>query len=232
MRFPVLLTGAAGDIGTAIVRRLISLGYGVIGLDKISPISDESYLDFFVIDLTESSELSKICNHIKQKYCPLWGLIHCAGIYPIVPLSIYTDDLWDEVQNVNLKSSFQIVRELQSEIIGGGRIVFVSSGAAHLGSGDIGYSTSKAGLLGLARGLAKVFATKGILVNSVCPGLVTSQMSEKMTSEHASRTQQAVPLARAGKPDEVAICVSFLLDPENSYMTGATIDVNGGLYMP
>jgi NAD(P)-dependent dehydrogenase (short-subunit alcohol dehydrogenase family) len=232
MKLSVLLTGAAGDIGTAISRRLVSLGYGVIGLDKTAPTGTDTYLDFFVTNLTHSDQLSDTCNHIRQKHCPLWGLIHCAGVYPIVPLSAYTADLWDEVQSVNLRSAFQIVRDLQSDLSNGGRIVFVSSGAAHLGSGDIGYSTSKAGLVGLARGLAKSLASKGILVNSVCPGLITSQMSARMSPEQASKTEQAVPLARPGSPEEVSICVSFLLDPENSYMTGATIDVNGGLYMP
>jgi NAD(P)-dependent dehydrogenase (short-subunit alcohol dehydrogenase family) len=209
MKFPVLLTGAAGDICTAIVKRLVSGGYGVIGLDKNPPRGAELFLDFLVKDLTLSNQLAETCNLIKQQYCPLWGLIHCAGIYPIVPLASYTDDLWDEVQNVNLKSAFQIVRELQNEIIDGGRIVFISSGAAHLGSGDIGYSTSKAGLTGLVRGFAKGLAAKGILVNSVCPGLVMSQMSARMTPEHSSKTQQAIPLARPGRPEEVAICVSF-----------------------
>jgi NAD(P)-dependent dehydrogenase (short-subunit alcohol dehydrogenase family) len=231
MKFPVLLTGAAGDIGAAIATRLASQEYDIIGLDKLNPQHVESYLDFFVSDLSNSIEVSATCNRIKQKHRSLWALVHCAGIYPIVPLSNYTNALWDEVQGVNLKSAFQIVTELSDVLVEGGRIVFISSGAAHLGSGDIGYSASKAGLLGLARGLAKVLADQRILVNSICPGLISSQMSARMTPEHFSRNRDAIPLKRAGSPEEVAVCVSFLLEPENSYMTGATIDVNGGLYM-
>lgn len=231
MKRSVLITGAAGDIGLAIVKRLTSLGYEVIGFDKVAPIANEGFLDFFITDLTQSDQLSQILNQVKSKHAPFWGVIHCAGVYPIVSLTSYTDDLWDEVQSVNLKSAFQIVRELGTELSKGGRIVLISSAAAQLGSGDVGYSTSKAGLVGLTRGLAKALASNGVLVNCVCPGLVTSQMSARMSQEHFSRTQQAVPLGRAGKPDEISICVSFLLDPENSYMTGTTIDVNGGLYM-
>jgi 3-oxoacyl-[acyl-carrier protein] reductase len=231
MKRPVLLTGAAGDIGTAILKRLRSIGHGVIGLDKTRPKQKEHYLDFFRVDLAESDQVSATCNKIKKKHSPLWAFIHCAGVYPIVPLSSYSSGLWDEVQSVNLKSAFQIVQELHTEIASGGRIVLISSGAAHLGSGDIGYSTSKSGLVGLARGLAKTLAPKGILVNSICPGLISSQMSARMTPEHFAEYTQIIPLKRAGLPDEVSVCVSFLLDEENSYMTGTTIDVNGGLYM-
>ena len=232
MNLRVLLTGAAGDIGSAVSLRLVASGYNVIGVDKVAPKVSETYLEFFITDLTKTNQLSQSLDQIKQKYSPLWGLVHCAGIYPIVPLSSYSDDLWDEVQDVNLKSAFRIVRTMQSEMMEGGRIIFISSGAAHLGSGDVGYSSSKAGLVGLARGLAKALAVNRILVNSVCPGLIMTQMSARMTPEHKVKTEQGIPLSRSGKPEEVAVCVSFLLDPENSYMTGATIDVNGGLYMP
>jgi 3-oxoacyl-[acyl-carrier protein] reductase len=231
MKRSVIVTGAAGDIGTAIVKRLTSLGYDVIGFDKVAPIAVSSFLDFFITDLTQSDELSNILKQVTSKHAPFWGFIHCAGVYPIVSLTSYSDDLWDEVQSVNLKSAFQIISQLRNELSEGARIVLISSAAAQLGSGDVGYSSSKAGLVGLARGLAKALAPNGILVNCVCPGLVKSQMSARMSPEHFSRTQQAVPLGRAARPDEISICVSFLLDPENSYMTGATIDVNGGLYM-
>jgi NAD(P)-dependent dehydrogenase (short-subunit alcohol dehydrogenase family) len=230
MKPPVLLTGAAGDIGAAILAQLHSAGYGVIGLDKIKPRNEDRFLEFFTADLTNCELLSQTCSEIREEYSPLWALVHCAGIYPIVPISSYTSDLWDEVQSVNLKSAFQIVQQLHSEISDGGRIVFISSGAAHIGSRDVGYSTSKAGLIGLARSLAKTFAPR-ILVNSVCPGLISSPMSARMTSEHFSRTLEAVPLKRPGVPEEISVCVSFLLDQQNSYMTGSTIDVNGGLYM-
>jgi len=230
MTLRVLLTGAAGDIGLAISQRLTSGGYDVIGIDKIAIRGGASLADFFVTDLTNKDQLCETINRASERYCPWWGLVHCAGLYPIVSLSKYSDDLWDEVYDVNLKSAFRIAVQIQSKMIQGGRIILISSGAAHLGSRDVGYSASKAGLMGLARGLAKTLAPS-ILVNSVCPGLITSQMSARMTHQHKLKTQQAVPLKRAGTPEEVAVCISFLLDPDNSYMTGATIDVNGGLYM-
>lgn len=231
MKRPILLTGAAGDIGTAILGRVNSMGHGVIGLDKINPRNQDKYLQFFKTDLTDGQQLSTTCREIMREHSPLWAFVHCAGLYPIVKVSDYTAELWEEVQAVNVRSAFQIVQELQEGIIHGGRIVLVSSGAAHLGSRDAGYSVSKAGLIGLARALAKSLAPEGILVNAVCPGLISTQMSAQMAPDHFEEYTNSIPLRRPGLPEEVSVCVSFLLAEENSYMTGATLDVNGGLYM-
>lgn len=231
MTSAVFLTGAAGDIGGAIVARLASAGYSIIGLDKTPPTNDESFVDFLHCDLNQEKDLVRSCRRIKRRHGPLWAFVHCAGLYPIVPLSEYSVDLWNEVENVNLKSAFIIAQELRGDIARGGRIVLISSAAAHLGSRDIGYSATKAGILGLARGLAKSLAQDDILVNCICPGLISTQMSARMNAEHFSKTRSAIPLGRPGRPQEIAVCVSFLLDSENTYMTGASIDVNGGLYM-
>ena len=122
MRRPVLLTGAAGDIGAAILKKLLSQGYSVIGLDRNKPKDEDLFLEFFRADLTKSEELSKTCILIGEKFSPLWAFVHCAGIYPIVPISSYTSDLFDEVQSVNVKSALQIVQHLHAKIADGGRI--------------------------------------------------------------------------------------------------------------
>jgi NAD(P)-dependent dehydrogenase (short-subunit alcohol dehydrogenase family) len=231
MKSRVLVTGAAGDIGSSIVERLVNSGYSVLGLDKVEPKNQTSCIEFFIIDLNQSAELSITCAEIRERYSPLWGFVHCAGVYPIVALQDYTSDLWEHVHSINLKSAYQIAQQLSPDISRGGRMVLVSSGAAHLGSNDVGYSTSKAGLIGLTRGLAKELASKGILVNAVCPGLVSTQMSARMAPDHFAKYTKTIPLGRPGLPEEIAVCVAFLLDEENSYMTGASIDVNGGLYM-
>ena len=153
-----------------------------------------------------------------------------VGIYPIVPLKEYSLDLWDEVQSVNVRSVFQIVQLLSPAFAKGGRIVLIGSGAGHIGSRDIGYSASKAALLGMVRTLARSLAPAGILVNAVCPGLVATPMSARMKTEDVQDYMTRIPLGRKGTPGEVAVCVSFLLEEENSYMTGASLDVNGGLY--
>ena len=226
----VLLTGASGDIGSAIIRRLSQLEYSVIGLDIVEPQKKGDVECFFKVDLRRSDEIEGVCREICQSYPHIWGIVCCAGVYPIKSLHDYTLELWDEVHAVNLRSAFQISQLLYSNIVKGGRIVIIASGAAHIGSRDVGYSTSKAGALGLVRSLAKSLAPHGILVNAVNPGVIGTQMSARMSTESVRQYIESIPLKRIGVPDEVSICVSFLLDEQNSYMTGASLDVNGGLY--
>jgi len=226
----VLVVGSSGGIGFATAELLVRRGYEVFGLDKVSSPDDHLFKHFFYVDLLKEKEIDTTCRLLRDDYPKLWGLVHCAGVYPIIPFSEYTMDMWEEVQNVNLRSVFQLAQQLWSHIHKGGRIVIIASGAAHLGSRDVGYSSSKAGVLGLVRSLSKTLVPYGILVNSVCPGVIKTQMSEKMSPSHRDEHLQRIPLAREGTPDEIAVCIAFLLDKENSYMTGATLDVNGGLY--
>jgi NAD(P)-dependent dehydrogenase (short-subunit alcohol dehydrogenase family) len=131
---------------------------------------------------------------------------------------------------VNVGAAFRLVRVLSDLIVPGGRIAMIASGAAHIGSRDIGYAVSKAGLLGLVRSLALALAEREILVNAVTPGVIQSPMSAQMSNERRHQHISSTLLRRVGRPPEVAAAVAFLLDPRNSYMTGASIDVNGGLY--
>jgi 3-oxoacyl-[acyl-carrier protein] reductase len=190
----------------------------VIGLDQVRPSPGVSDV-FLPVDLRDSSEVEKACSEIVGAYRPIWGFVSSAGIYPIVPLKEYSLDLWDEVQSVNVRSVFQIVQLLSPAFAKGGRIVLIGSGSA-----------SKAALLGMVRTLARSLAPAGILVNAVCPGLVATPMSARMKTEDVQDYMTRIPLGRKGTPGEVAVCVSFLLEEENSYMTGASLDVNGGLY--
>ena len=107
---------------------------------------------------------------------------------------------------------------MQQNIVSGGRIVVVASGAAHVGSRDVAYSSSKAGVIGLTRNLGKTLASKGILVNAVCPGVIRTQMSARMSPKDIEEYIDKIPLNRLGAPQEVSICIAFLLDEENSYI--------------
>jgi 3-oxoacyl-[acyl-carrier protein] reductase len=224
----VLVTGAAGGIGSAIVRVLVRDGFGVIATDKYVPDEDQG-ARWLRADLENDHDIQDMCSAVAEIGGALWGLVLNAGVYPIVPFSEYPANTWDKVQQVNLRAPFLISQRLCASLELGGRIVMVASGAAHIGSRDPGYSSSKAGLLGLMRTLAIALAPQ-VAVNAVCPGIVESPMSARMSAEETDKYLGRIPMRRVGAPEEVAVCVSFLLDPRNAYMTGATIDVNGGLY--
>lgn len=227
----VIVTGASGDIGSAIVNHLGRSGYSILGSDIVQPKHTDKFEYFTQVDLRRNIEIEQMCQKIREDYSPLWAIVHCAGIYPIVAFENYTPDVWDEVHAVNLRAVYQITQLLYQIISKGGRVVIVASGAAHVGSRDIGYSSSKAGVVGTVKSLAKNLSSRGILVNSVCPGVIKTKMSNKMSTKDVEEYIEKIPLKRIGTPEEVSVCVAFLLDEQNSYMTGASIDVNGGLYM-
>lgn len=229
MHQSVLVTGSAGAIGRAVIARLAAAGYGTIGVD-VQP-AGAGAPDRFVQADAASREGLEAVGAILSENEKLWGVVACAGLYPIRALDEYSDELWDEVLDVNAGSVFRLARELRKRITAGGRIVVVASGAAHAGSRDVGYSASKAAALGVVRGLAAELAKNGILVNAVTPGIVESPMSGRMASTRRDAHVQSTLLKRMARPDEIAVAVAFLLDPDNSYITGASIDVNGGLYM-
>jgi 3-oxoacyl-[acyl-carrier protein] reductase len=224
----VCLIGCNGGIGNAICDSLKENGYYIIGIDKQDTQICSGVNEFYAVDLNSTDQILKVCKSIKYKE-ELWGLIFSAGVYPIRKFEDYSLELWEEVMNVNLKSCFLISKELSSHISIGGRIVFISSGASYLGSQDIGYSVSKFGLHGLGKGLAKHFG-KRILVNTISPGVIETKMSERMDEFRKRSTLDNTLLKRLGQPNELTAAVIFLLDINNSYMTGATIDINGGLY--
>jgi 3-oxoacyl-[acyl-carrier protein] reductase len=224
----ICLVGCNGGIGNAIYVSLKKNGYYIIGLDKHDTKLCTEINEFYKVDLSITNQILKVCHSIKSNG-EIWGLVFSAGVFPIRKLENYSIDLWEEVMNINLKSCFLISKELSPIISLGGRIVFISSGASYLGSQDIGYSVSKSGLNGLAKGLAKHFGQR-ILVNTISPGVIESKMSDRMDDERKKETIESTLLKRIGLPRELTKAVIFLLDKNNSYMTGATIDINGGLY--
>jgi 3-oxoacyl-[acyl-carrier protein] reductase len=224
----IVLIGCNGGLGKEISCSLSKNGYHVIGVDINKKQLSDSVNEYFSTDLRNTEQILSLCREIFI-IGELWGLVFAAGVYPIIKLEDYTVEAWDEVMNINLKSCFLISKEMSDQILYGGRIIFITSGASYLGSQDIGYSVSKFGLQGLAKGLAKHFGSK-ILVNTISPGVFETKMSERMTDKRKLATIDGTLLKRIGQPSEITSSVLFLLDENNSYMTGATIDINGGLF--
>ncbi len=225
-----LVVGCSGGIGTAILHRLKGKGFNLIGMDVKRPPSGLVSI-FYKADLNKTDELPGVLDKVKKEVGSLWSIVYCAGVYPIADYERYTPKLWDEVHNVNVRGAFVTLMKLSPILEEGGRVVTIISGAAHLGSRDIGYSSSKSALLGLTKSLALELAPRLILVNAVCPGPIDTPMSRRMSEERVKEYKERILLRRFGRPEEVAVAVDFLLSPENTFMTGATLDVNGGLYL-
>ncbi len=224
----VIVTGSSGAIGRATVADLRDHGHTLIGIDREGPPTGDLAPDVFIeADLGEAGQIEALASRAER----LWGVVHAAGVYPIRRLGDYSAELWRDVQAVNLEAAFRLVQVLRPAIVPGGRVVMVASGAGQAGSRDPGYAASKAGLLGLTRSLAIELAEDEVRVNAIAPGLIDTPMSERMDHERRQAHISQSLLRRAGRPEEVAVGIRFLLDPANSYMTGATLDLNGGLHL-
>ena len=239
-----LVTGASRGIGNAIALALGSAGARVIGtstsadgaarfgaaltshgcngrgavLDAGSPAS----IDALIAELDEADELPTI-------------LVNNAAITRDTLLLRMKPEDWDAVIATNLTAVFRLskacVRHMMKERRG--RIVNLTSVVGVTGNpGQANYAAAKAGLLGFTKSLAKELASRGITVNAVAPGLIDTDMTRALNDEQRAALLKQIPAGRLGKPEDVAAAVLFLVSPQSAYITGETLHVNGGMYMP
>lgn len=243
-----LVTGAAGGIGLAIAERLARDGHPVMLLDRdpevhprASALRDAGHQARAVqIDVADEQAVMSLPQRMGPWWADLAIVVNSAGISPKFEgrkraVADMPTDEWQRVLMVNLTGSFWVTRTCLPALCarGWGRIVMVTSQAARTRTPVPGahYSASKAGLTGLARVLAGEVAPQGVTVNCVAPGRIESAMTGAVAASVNAAHAQAIPAGRLGRAGEVAAAVAFLVSQDAGYLTGATIDVNGGSFM-
>lgn len=229
----VLITGGSRGIGLACAERFRALGDHVAVTYNSSPPPD----GFFGVkcDVTSTEQVDAAFAAIEAEFGgPVEVLVSNAGVTRDGLLLRMSEDDFASVIDANLTASYRVVKRAARGMLKArrGRIVLMSSVVGLLGAaGQANYAASKAGLVGLARSLARELGSRGITVNVVAPGPVATDMTAALGEDRMAAIVQAVPLERAATPDEIAGVVSFLASSDAAYITGAVIPVDGGLGM-
>ena len=227
----VLVTGGNRGIGLAIARSFADRG------DRVAVTSRSGDVDGFLTlkcDVTSSDEVDGAFTRLEDEWGPAEVVVSNAGLTRDGLTLRMKDEDFDAVIDANLAGAFRVARRAVKPMTRArsGRIVFLSSVVGLSGSaGQANYAAAKAGLVGLARSLAREFASRNITVNIVAPGPIETDMTGALSDERQRDLAAAVPMGRFGTIDDVAAAVTFLASPEAAYITGAVLPVDGGLGM-
>jgi len=218
-------------MGRAICAELRKAGDRVIGIDRAGGepgVADERPDRFIACDLSDVGQVRAALAALADEAVDC--LVNCAGLYEKKKVFDLTLEDFDRVLTVNLRAPFLLSLELGKRMAqnGGGVIVNIASINGKLGSPIVPYGTSKAGLIGLTRSLAKTFAPYNIRVNAIAPGTIRTPMAADVDPVQMERQMYSVASERVGEPHEIATVVRFLASADSSYMTGSIVDVAGG----
>lgn len=240
-----IVTGGTGGIGTAICRRLAA-DYRVVACYFKNGRHEEAKawqleqkeagfdIDILYADIANFNDCEKLIALVTERYGHIDILVNNAGITVDSSLKKMSEEQWKQVIDANLTSVFNITRNVLPMMIDKnyGRIINISSINGRKGQfGQCNYAATKAALYGFTKSLALEVANKNITVNTVSPGYIETPMLSAMKEEVLKSIIQAIPVGRLGKPEEIAEVVAFLAAEQQSFITGANIDINGGQYM-
>ena len=241
----VLITGATRGIGLAILKEMSNHNYIVLGTgtneNSINILKDELKVNkiegkAYLLDIKNQESINNLLESIKKDYTNTPDiLVNNAGVTNDNLLIRMDDDQWLDTIETNINSLYKISKLFIKPMIKkrNGRIICISSVVANTGNaGQTNYVTSKAGMIGFCKSLAKEVATRGITVNCVSPGFIETDMTEKLNDSQKEQIFKNIPTNKMGSPEDIAYAVSFLASEKASYITGETIHVNGGLFMP
>ncbi len=238
-----LVTGASRGIGRAIAESLAKAGVVVVGTatsESGAKAIAERFAasgfkgDGIVLNVTDAASVDAAIKTVNEKFGGIDILVNNAGITKDNILMRMKDEEWDDVLATNLTSVFRLSRACLRGMTKArwGRIINISSVVGEMGNaGQSNYAATKAGVAGFARALAREIGSRNITVNTVAPGFIDTDMTHVLPEEQKQMLLNQIPLARLGKPEEIAAVVAFLASEPAGYITGETIHVNGGMYM-
>lgn len=238
----VLVTGATRGIGKAIATSFLKTGARVIGIyggnekaadqfrDEVGSLAD--HLILRKCDVSSQAEVADLFQFLDETIGTLDVLVNNAGVRRDSVLALMSNEDWQQVIDINLTGTFYMAKQAVLIMMKKkyGRIINITSPVSYLGfAGQANYAASKAGQVAMTKTLAKETAKKKITVNCVSPGFIHTDLLDDLTDEKLSDYKKMVPMRRFGTTEEVADAVLFLASPSSSYITGAVLEVNGGL---
>lgn len=235
-----LVTGATGGIGGAIAKILHARGAKVVisgtREEKLAELAGELGDNVFIApcNLMDRAAVSQLYAKAEELAGQIDIVVNNAGITKDNLFLRMKDEEWDDVINVNLSAAFAVCRGALKGMMRRryGRIINISSISGVVGNpGQGNYSASKAGMIGMSKAMAREIAPRGITVNCIAPGFIATPMTDSLNEKQKTAITQMIPAGTLGQPDDIANAVLFLASDEASYITGQTLNINGGMAM-
>jgi 3-oxoacyl-[acyl-carrier protein] reductase len=238
-----IVTGASRGIGQAIALALGGMGATVAGTAtseagaaQITKTLEEQGVKGrgFVLNVTDEAQMGALLERAQSDFGRLYALVNNGGYTGDHLLMRMKDSEWDEIMTTNLTAVFKLCRLCLRDLVKAreGRIINIVSVSGEMGNaGQTNYAAAKAGVIGFTKSLAREIGSRNITVNCVAPGFIDTDMTRDIPEAQRQAAVQHIPLGRFGQPADVAAAVAFLASPGAGYITGTTIDVNGGMLM-